>query len=382
MKKFILAMTLAISLVLPTAMGNAVQTKAAESCKAVYVCDYESGSVVEQYHETERLPIASMCKIMTLLLGFEAIERGDLALDETITVSERAAGMGGSQVFLQANLSYTAAELIKSIVVCSANDSCVALAERISGTSEAFVDRMNERAKELGAENTLFANCTGLPLEPQYSCAKDVSLMFRELLRHENYFDYAKIWLEDFSHPDGRITGMTNTNKLIRQLEGCDGGKTGFTNQAGFCLAATAKRNEMRMICVVIGAKSSAERFQIVSDRINCAFANYESTVIAGADVALDERLPVSGCKAGDIAVCPERTLTVFAKKNQPLEDVTTEIVLKSGVKAPVAKGDVVGEMIVYRAGVELSRCNLLAMETAERFSYFDAWKHGLNLWN
>lgn len=246
MKKLIFVTLLAISLALPTALGNSKEA-ASEPCKAIYVCDAESGQVVESYQEEERLPIASMCKVMTLLLGFEAIERGDLTLDEQITVSRHAAGMGGSQVFLQENLSYPTSELLKSIAVCSANDSCVAIAERIAGTESAFIDAMNQRAKELGAGNTLFANCTGLPLEPQYSCAKDVSLMFRELLKHKQYFEYSKIWLEDFSHPDGRITSMTNTNKLIRQLDGCDGGKTGFTNQAGFCLAATGEKERYQI---------------------------------------------------------------------------------------------------------------------------------------
>lgn len=382
MKKFMMTMALVSALALPMTMGNALQQTKNEPCKAIYVCDYESGSVVEEYYPNQRLPIASMCKVMTLLLGFEAIERGELSLEEEIKVSERAAGMGGSQVFLQANFSYPTTQLMKSIAVCSANDSCVAIAERIAGSEEAFIDRMNERAKELGAENTLFANCTGLPLEPQYSCAKDVALMFRELLKHKQYFEYSKVWLEDFSHPDGRTTSMTNTNKLIRQLEGCDGGKTGFTNQAGFCLAATVKRDQTRLICVVIGAPSSQERFRIVSNCVNCAFAAYQSNMIAEAGVALDEQLPVRGCKSGTVMICPETSLTIFSKKNQPQEDLTTEIILSENLKAPIEKGSVVGELILYQAGVEISRSNLITMESVERYSYFDAFQQGSKCWN
>ncbi|MDE6274745.1 MAG: D-alanyl-D-alanine carboxypeptidase, partial [Clostridiales bacterium] len=256
-------------------MSGSIPAAAEENeinCKAAYLCDYASGTAVYTKNETQELPIASMCKIMTLLLSFEAVDAGNLAYDEMITVSDRAAGMGGSQVFLQENLQYSADALMKSVAVCSANDSCVALAERIAGSESAFVDAMNARAKELGADHTLFANCTGLPKEPQYSCARDVALMLREMISHEKYFEYSKVWLEDFAHPDGRTTTITNTNKLIRFYDGCDGGKTGFTNQAGFCLAATAKRGDTRLVSVVIGADSSANRFEGTKSLLNYAF--------------------------------------------------------------------------------------------------------------
>ncbi|MDE7086859.1 MAG: D-alanyl-D-alanine carboxypeptidase, partial [Clostridia bacterium] len=204
-------------------------------CKSAYLCDYNSGECIYKENETARMPIASVCKVMTLTLCFDAIEQGKLKLDDKITVSERASGMGGSQVFLQTGLSYQLSDLIKSIIVCSANDSCVAVSETISGSEESFVAQMNKRAEELGCTNTLFANCTGLPKETQYSCAKDVAVMFSNLIKNEEYFNYSKIWLEDFQHPDNRTTSITNTNKLIRKFSACDGGKTGFTNQAGFC---------------------------------------------------------------------------------------------------------------------------------------------------
>ncbi len=181
----------------PTAMAVRADEALAPICKSAYLCDYESGTQIYSKNETERLPIASMCKIMTLLLSFEAVDSGALDYGEMITVSENASGMGGSQVFLGTNLSYRADELMKTVAVCSANDSCVALAERIGGSESAFIERMNERAKELGAENTLFANCTGLPKEPQYSCAKDVSVMLRELLKHQKYYEFSRVWLED-----------------------------------------------------------------------------------------------------------------------------------------------------------------------------------------
>ena len=254
-----------------------LQTRA----KSAYLMDFGTQTVMYSYNETARLPIASMCKIMTLLLSFDSIKAGALDMDEEICVSERAASMGGSQVFLEANGKYTARNLIKSIVVCSANDSCVAMAERIAGSESLFVDKMNEKAKEIGAHNTLFANCTGLPKEPQYSCAKDVAIMLKNLLEHEEYYEFSKVWMDKFEHPEGRYTEITNTNKLVRFYDGCDGGKTGFTNEAGFCLAATAHRNGMRVISVVIGEENSANRFEDIRTMFDYAFANYVNETVA-----------------------------------------------------------------------------------------------------
>lgn len=378
MKKWMIVAA-ALALAVPACLGNAVERE--EGVKAAYVCETESGTAVAAQRETERLPIASMCKIMTLLLAFEAADAGELSLEESVVVSEHAAGMGGSQVFLDAGLSYPAGELLKSIAVCSANDSCVAISERIAGSEEAFVERMNERARELGAENTLFANCTGLPREPQYSCAKDVALMLRELLKHEPFFDYAGIRLEDFRHPDGRVTTMTNTNKLLRKLEGCDGGKTGFTQEAGFCLAATAKRGETRLVCVVIGAESSNARFECTARLLNETFATHERRVVAAADRPMENALAVRGSRSDRIGYAPERSLGIFVKKGEKA-DVRTELILPADVRAPVMRGDRVGEAVLLRDGVEIDRCALISLDDAPRYSYGEAFREGAHLWN
>ncbi len=350
------------------------------ACKAAYLCDYESGTEVYAKDCTKRLPIASMCKIMTLLLSFEAVDNGELAYDEMVTVSENASGMGGSQVFLETNLQYRADELMKTVAVCSANDSCVALAERICGNESAFIARMNERAKELGAENTLFANCTGLPKEPQYSCAKDVSIMLREMLKHEKYYEFSRIWLEDFAHPDGRTTQITNTNKLIRFYDGCDGGKTGFTNEAGFCLAATAKRGDMRLISVIIGAENSKQRFQDTKAMFDYCFNAYESaTLLEKGNVELS--IPVRGSKSKSVDVVAEKSLTLFRKKGETCE-AKMEYVLEQELKAPVGAGDVVGEAVLYLDGVEIDRTRLLAGNGAERYSWWEAFREIAHEWN
>lgn len=350
------------------------------AAKSAYLCDYHTNTVVFEQEAQKRLPIASMCKIMTLLLSFDALRDGRLALDEEICVSERAASMGGSQVFLEANAKYPVRELLKSIVVCSANDSCVAMAERIAGSEELFVDKMNVKARVLGANDTLFANCTGLPKEPQYSCAKDVATMLRALLENEEYYAFSRVWTDKFAHPKGRFTEITNTNKLVRFYEGCDGGKTGFTNEAGFCLAATAKRGDMRVISVVIGEKESARRFQDVRTMFDYAFANYTLQTIVDEGVPLNEQAKVVGGKEKEVNVVPARKAYAFARRGERTE-FSTDVELRT-LRAPCEKGDVAGELIVYRQGVETERVPLLAYTSVAKATLWDEFKDVASEWN
>ncbi len=339
-------------------------------CKSAYLCDFYSGECVYKENETQRMPIASVCKVMTLTLCLEAVESGKISLDDSITVSERSASMGGSQVFLQSGLSYPLTELIKSIVVCSANDSCVAVSETICGSEESFVAQMNKRATELGCTDTLFANCTGLPKETQYSCAKDVAIMFSNLIKHEEYFNYSKIWLEDFNHPDDRKTTITNTNKLIRKYSACDGGKTGFTNEAGFCLAATATKDNARLVSVVLGADTSDNRFDSTIQLFNYGFANYKNKIVLDCNINLNDKVCVECGKKDSIAVKPERSSFVFTRN-----DVTPEItrnVIFDEVKAPVAKGECVGRIEVYKDGIIYDTVKLVAAEEVLKADFGD----------
>ena len=359
---------------------NAVSSKLKTRAKSAFLMDYDTKSILFSENEETRLPIASMCKIMTLLLSFEAIDAGELSMDEQICISERASSMGGSQVFLEANAKYSVRNLIKSIIVCSANDSCMAMAERISGDESLFVDKMNEKAQELGAYNTLFANCTGLPKEPQYSCAKDVAIMLRALLEHEEYYEFGKVWLDRFEHPEGRYTEITNTNKLVRFYDGCDGGKTGFTNEAGFCLAATAKRNNMRVISVVIGEENSTNRFEDVKTLFDYAFANYKNETLAKAEVPLEEKVVVQGGKKKTIEICPAKDVYILTKKGEK-GDYRIESYFEK-VKAPIEKGDCVGELVVFKDGVEINRTPLVALESVGEASIFDWFIEISRNWN
>lgn len=329
----------------------------------------EDGQVLAEHNATEHRPIASMTKIMTLLCVYDALADNKISLDDQVCVSERAASMGGSQVFLEQGGTYTVNNLIKSVVVCSANDSCVALAEHVSGSVESFVKTMNEKCAELGLVDTHFDNCTGLPAVSQYSCAKDVSVMLHNLVKHPHYFSCSRIWMEDFAHPGGRVTGMTNTNKLVRFYQGCDGGKTGFTSEAGHCLAATAVRNGMRVFAVVVGATDSKTRFKEVSDMFNYAFANYEQKVYLADNEKVGD-IDVVGGKAKSAEVVSDGQLTFFGKKGQSACTVTVEQL--DHIQAPVRKGDIVGTARLLRDGEEVASVKLVAACGVEAKSYLD----------
>ena len=339
--------------------------------KSAYMVDYATGTVLYSRNENERLPIASMVKIMTSLLTFESVESGKISLDDDVVVSQNAASMGGSQVFLDANTTHKVGDLLKTVIVASANDSCVALAEHISGSVEAFVARMNERAAELGMENTAFKNCTGLPAAESFSSAKDVSIMFAQLVKHPKYFDYSQVWLEDYKHPDGRATTITNTNKLVKFYQGCDGGKTGFTSEAKFCLCATAKRNDMRVISVIIGADSSKVRNAAISASFDYAFANFSNKVMLKGGEKLDFEANVTGGKQSSVSIAAERDLTRFVGLDDKSKyDVRYEI---SDVKAPLKAGDKVGVARLLKDGVEIDSVNVVSLEDVQSRNLFDA---------
>jgi len=388
MKKKLSAIFILISAALISfaAGGKTVEVSAEAApevnCKSAYLMDYDSETCVYSYNENLRLPIASMCKIMTLILCFDSVKSGDISLEDTVTVTDRAAGMGGSQVFLESGAQYKAGELIKSIAVCSANDSCVAMAEHICGSDDVFVDRMNERAKSLGANDTLFANCTGLPKETQYSTAHDVAIMLKELLRGGEYFGVSRIWTEKFRHPNDRYTEMTNTNKLVRFYTGCDGGKTGFTNQAGFCLAATAKRGDMRVISVAIGSETSEKRFSSVRNMFDFAFQNYTRKIAVCGGEALKDPVFIKGGKEESVSAAAERGGYVFSRRNGDDAKIRVEYVIDDDIKAPVNKGDKLGEVIIFKNGVECDRINVVSLESCERAGVLDYYKKIAEKWN
>lgn len=342
--------------------------------RSAYLVDAVTFTPLYAKNENERLPIASMVKIMTVLLTLEAVDRGELSLDEKVPVSENAASMGGSQVFLDAGTEHRVGDLLKSVIVASANDSCVALAERVSGSVEGFVSDMNARAAELGMKDTRFANCTGLPAAESFSTAHDVALMFREVIRHPVYFEDAGVWLEDYVHPDGRTTVMTNTNKLVKFYNGCDGGKTGFTSEAKFCLAATAERDGMRVIAVVAGADSSKSRFNAVSSMFNHAFGSFRAEKLLGAGELVEKRVKVAGGKERSVGVTVSEDIVRLAPRSDKAA-AELRLELPDKVKAPVRKGDVVGKGYLVVDGTAVREFDLVAAEDVARASIWDLFR-------
>ena len=254
--------------------------------RASVLIEKNTGNILVNNNAHDRHPIASVTKLMTVLLTFENLENGYISLTDKVLVSENAHGMGGSQIFLDANTEYVLEDLLKSVIVCSANDSSVALAEYIAGSENNFVKLMNEKAKALNLNNTNYSNCTGLPSTDGYSSAYDQAIVLSKVLNYENYHKYSSIWFEDFVHPSGRTTQMTNTNKLSKFYSGCIGGKTGSTNQAKYCLSVGAKRNDMELIACVLGAENSKERFKLASDLLNYGFDNFTAkTLFSSADL-------------------------------------------------------------------------------------------------
>ena len=382
MRKIVLFLVAVIAFVgLLAPINGVAKAEALASVKAKSAClmDKRTGEMLYGQQENTEFPIASMVKIMTALLTFEEIEKGNLSFDEKITIGENAAGMGGSQMFLDRGLQYPVTDLLKGVIVVSANDACVALAERISGSEEAFVAKMNERATELQMQHTRFVNATGLPKEGGYSTAHDVALMLRELTNHEHYYDYSKIWLEEYVHPDGRITTLTNTNKFVRFYEECDGGKTGFTSEAKFCLAACATHGDTKLISVVIGAEDSKTRFAESKRLLSYGFANYKTEVMVKKDEAVF-RAPVRGAKVKEISCTAAEDVALLRKTGQNSENAEVKTLFYD-VKAPVKIGDVVGECTVTE-GDKVCCVKLIAAENAEKAGIGDLFRKISGQWN
>ncbi|MCH5163003.1 MAG: D-alanyl-D-alanine carboxypeptidase [Clostridiales bacterium] len=350
----------------------------AKTSKAALLMDADTGTVVFEKNVDEHLPIASMVKIMTLSLAFDEIERRGIDYETMITASENAASMGGSQAFLDANAEYRLDELLKSIVVASANDSCVAIAEHLFGSVDAFVAEMNKRAAEWGMENTAFVNCTGLPQDGQYCCARDVAVMFKKLIEHERFFDYAKVWMYDFEHPSGRTTQLTNTNKLIRFYDGCDGGKTGYTDAARSCITVTAKRGDTRLICVSIGAENSKTRNKEVSEMLNYGFANYKTVFAVKRGDEIGE-FKVENGKKPTVKVKAESTSSAFIKIGDAAE-LTVQPVIKT-IHAPIKAGEKVGELKIMLNGEEYATVNAIAASSCEKKGYLDIVDDFIGAW-
>ena len=337
------------------------------SAKSVLLMEQSTGEVLFENNADEKLPIASVTKIMTMLLICEALDEGKITMEDMVSVSERAMSMGGSTMFLATGEELSVYEMLKGIAVASANDGCVAMAEYISGSVEGFVDEMNKKAQELGMQNTNFVNTNGLDEDNHYSSARDVALMSRELLRHERIFEFTTIWTDKMH--DGQYD-LANTNKLIRFYQGANGLKTGSTSKAQCCISATAKRNDMQLIAVVLGAPTSNERFADARALLDYGFANYsvDKPVSVGEEVCI---VPVVKGRKETLSVCAKNDFSYLASKGNKAE-CEKEIILPEEINAPVEKGQVVGNMVFRADGEEIGEIELVAGEDIAKKSFAD----------
>ena len=335
------------------------------SSPSVILMDAATGQVIFEKNADQQRPVATVTKVMTILLTLEAIDEGRIALDDRVTVSPHASSMGGSQVFLDAGKRYPVRDLLKSVIVASANDAAVALGEHMAGTHEAFVNRMNERAKALGLENTHYVNCTGLPAQGHYTTARDVARLSMQLDKHPTYYEFSTIWMDEITHPGGRKTQLTNTNRLVRFYPGCDGYKTGSTNEARYCISATAKKNGLRLIAVVLGSDAGQTRFDEARSMLEYGFSAYQRFSPVKEGDLLGMSVPVRLGGSDSVAAVSGGQSDMLIRKGTQGE-ISLEISLAEHVNAPVKTGDVLGEIRVMQSGVIVQRIPAVAGETVE----------------
>lgn len=331
--------------------------------------------VLYQKNPDEQRPIASVTKVMTLLLVMEAIDDGKISLTDTVTTSEHAASMGGSDIWLEPGETMSVDDLLKATVIMSANDAAVALAEHVAGSEDEFVSRMNQRAKELGMANTVFKNCNGLDEDGHLSTAKDVALMSSELIKHEKIFDYSLTWMDYLR--DGK-TQLVNTNKLIRSYSGITGLKTGTTSQAGSCIAATAKRNDLSLVSVVLGCETTADRFASASTLLDYGFANWTTTI---PEIPPLELVPVTNGMLPAVELEAQLPSSLIVPKGME-KQLKTTFTLPESLQAPVQQGQLVGSIEFFlENGEKLTSCQLYAKHPVEPITFaslFQIFFHAL----
>lgn len=377
---FLILLSISIS---PMAKAGAAAAKEPELTSEAYVLmEGSTGEILCEKNATKQMRPASITKIMTLLLIFEAVENGKISLSDEVSVSEHAASMGGSQVYLEPYEKQPVETMIKCICIASANDASVAMAEFLAGSEEAFVARMNERAAELGMENTHFINCYGLDTEGHYSCALDVAKMSRELImKHPQISNYSTVWMDTFVHTTSRGQtefGLTNTNKLIKTYQGITGLKTGSTGLAKYCLSATARRDDMDLIAVIMAAPDTKSRFREAAELLNYGFANYQLYTFDFAETKL-LNVPVKSGVKKEIALKPANIFSKLFDKDIKKDGVEISFTYEESLFAPVQAGTPAGRAIFSYGGKELGGVDLVTAESVEKAKYSDAllavWK-------
>lgn len=346
------------------------------STSAILV-DASSGKVLYEKNPDEKLPMASMTKIMSMLLIMEQISNGNLKYTDKVIISKNASDMGGSQVFLQAGEEYKVDDLLKCIAVSSANDAVVAMAEKISGSVDAFVNLMNEKAKELGLSNTNFANPHGLDDPNHYSSARDMARLAEKLLKYEDILKYTSIYEDYLTKPDGSQIWLVNTNRLVRFYDGVDGLKTGYTPEAGYCLTATAKKNDLRLISVVMKSSSADERSKDTATLLTYGFNSFKNNIIYSKDKKIGE-ISVEGGKKARVDVYLKEDATELLGVSEKPQDYSFNI-KTAKIKAPLKNGSIVGKAdIIDNNGNIIKEVDIVIREDIKKASFWDYFKRNI----
>ena len=382
----ILAAMLALCLWIPMAGAAAAPLEDGQplslTSPSAILAETATGTVIFEKNADERREVASITKLMTALLVLEALDKGNVTLEDQVTVSKNAAAMKGSQALLDANAVYRLEDLLRTTIMVSANDSAVALAEYLAGSEDNFVAMMNARAAELGMTNTHYVNCTGYPQsgESQYTTARDVMTLCCEIAKHPAYHTYASVWIDTLTHPGGRVTDLTTTNRLVRFYQGVDGFKTGSTDAAKYCLAATAEKGGMRLVAIVLGTPVSQTRFDEARAMLDYGFATYQRTTIANAGDLLGEQLAVRGGSAEKVDLMLGSGLSMLLRNGQQ-SDLSLELSLPESVDAPIAQGDVLGTVRVLLGGQVIAKLNCVAAYDVPRPGFIEGLIRILNNW-
>ena len=343
----------------------------AENGEAALLLEVSTGKVIYEKNADKKLAPASMTKVMSMLLIMEAIDSGKLSFDDDVVISDTASSMGGSQIFLQTGEKYKVQELLKGIAIASGNDAVVAMAEKVNGSVSAFVEAMNNKATSLGLKNTHFDNPHGLESENHYTTARDMSIMARELLKHEKILEFTSIYEDYLKKPDGSSVWLVNTNRLVRFYEGVDGLKTGFTNQAGYCITTTAKKGDMRLLSVVMNAETSDLRSKDTVNMLNYGFNTYKLDILIPKDKDLGEQKIEKG-NITSTKLYIEQDVTILSKVTDDKEEFTYNLVTDD-LKAPILSGEVVGSLeVVDKNGNIVKEVDVVVKEEIKKASILD----------
>ncbi len=340
-----------------TPIGKTLEIKA----KSAILLEPYTGKILYEQNSDQQLPPASITKIMSLLLVMEALNRKDFALETVVTASEHACSMGGSQIWLEPGEGMTVDDLLKATVIASANDACVALGELVAGSEEGFVELMNQRAKELGMNETVFKNCTGLDAEGHLTSAHDVAIMSGELIKHKLIKDYSTVWMDSLRNGESELV---NTNKLVRFYKGTTGLKTGTTSSAGYCLSATACRDGLNLVAVVMSGETSSDRFEGAKKLLDYGFANYSFSEI-DADFS-PAKLSVSKGEYENVAVKAEGNISILMTKKEK-NSITRKTEINKNLTAPIKKGQIVGYVNIYNKNENIGRIKITAQQDIKK---------------